>query len=59
MEDFFADLGFESPLKFLQIWFYNPSRTTGKVDPRGTTHSTAVARLLQRRTLVKMADVID
>lgn len=58
MEEILGDPGFDSIGEFLQILFYNPTRVAGKEDPRGTAHGLAVARFLQGKTKIKMADLI-
>ncbi|PPQ73043.1 hypothetical protein CVT26_014661 [Gymnopilus dilepis] len=59
MEDILEDSGFDSLGEFLQVLFYNHNRSAGKKDPRGCTHSLAVARFLEGKTKVKMSDIIN
>ena len=58
MEEILGDPDFDSIGEFLQILFYNPTRVAGKEDPRGTVHGLAVARFLQGKTKIRMADII-
>ena len=58
MEELLKDSGFDSVGEMLEILFYNPSRTSGESDPRGTYHAKAVSRFLQGRNKVKMSDII-
>ncbi|KAJ7635592.1 hypothetical protein DFH06DRAFT_1336612 [Mycena polygramma] len=56
MDEFLKDLApFESLGDFLAILFHN--RVHGQPDPRGLTHSKAVARFLQGTGNVRMSDV--
>ena len=59
MEEFLKDSGFDSIGEFLEILFYNPSRLSGKPDPRGTCHAKAVSRFLQGRNKIRMSDIIS
>jgi hypothetical protein len=38
MEELLKDSGFDSVGELLKVLFYNPSRTSGESDPRGTFH---------------------
>ena len=58
MEELLKNSGFDSVGELLKILFYNPSRTSGESDPRGTFHAKAIARFLQGRNKVKMSDII-
>ena len=58
MEELLKDSGFDSVGEMLEILFYNPSRTSGESDPRGTYHAKAVSRFLQGLNKVKMSDII-
>jgi hypothetical protein len=59
IEEFIKDSGFDSLGDFLEILFYNPSRLSGKPDPRGSCHAKAVSRFLQGRNKIKMSDIIS
>jgi hypothetical protein len=58
MEELLKDSGFDSVGELLKVLFYNPSRTSGESDPRGTFHVKAISRFLQGRNKVKMSDII-
>ena len=58
MEEILGNSAFDSIGEFLQILFYNPTRSAGREDPRGVTHGLAVARFLQGKTKIKMSDII-
>ncbi|PPQ87647.1 hypothetical protein CVT25_011485 [Psilocybe cyanescens] len=59
MEEVIRDFPFDSVGEFLQILFYNPTRVSGKEDPRGLAHGLAVAQFLQGMTKVKMSDIVS
>ncbi|KAJ6505452.1 hypothetical protein C8R45DRAFT_1181872 [Mycena sanguinolenta] len=56
MNDFLANLSFDSIGEFLVILFYN--RPHGEPDPRGINHANAVARFLRGHNDIKMSDVL-
>ncbi|KAJ6584402.1 hypothetical protein B0H19DRAFT_896078, partial [Mycena capillaripes] len=56
MEKLLKAYPFKSLGEFLEILFYNPTRS--EPDPRGTKHSRVVARFLRGRTDIRMSDIL-
>ncbi|KAK6992363.1 hypothetical protein R3P38DRAFT_2740578, partial [Favolaschia claudopus] len=56
MEELLKEWPFDTVGDFLQILFYNPTRS--EPDLRGTTHASAVSQFLRGRTSVRMCDIL-
>lgn len=59
MDELLRNSDFDSVGELLEVLFYNPRRTAGEPDPRGSFHIRAVARFLEGRNNIKMSHIIS